>query len=195
MATEIKNSTVKPKSSAPDGSSKGKKDSSAVKKRVESASTKSEVKSKSTSSSSETTTKTTIKVRQKKVYTLHGQKHDPPEQKEPLRVFYESLSKQIPTSEMAEFWLMEHGMLSPESAKRAFEKKQRKQKELRAAAPVKPSKPETKTETSQKQQQASKNGDIKAKKKIVESDDDDDEEEDNDNDDNEFILSHKRRKG
>ncbi|KAG2410574.1 uncharacterized protein HKW66_Vig0012390 [Vigna angularis] len=169
MATEIKNSTVKPKSSAPDGSSKGKKDSSAVKKRVESASTKSElyfffsgeclkVKSKSTSSSSETTTKTTIKVRQKKVYTLHGQKHDPPEQKEPLRVFYESLSKQIPTSEMAEFWLMEHGMLSPESAKRAFEKKQRKQKELRAAAPVKPSKPETKTETSQKQQQASKNG-------------------------------------
>lgn len=43
MATEIKNTTVKPKSSAPDGSSKGKKDSSAVKKRVESASTKSGV--------------------------------------------------------------------------------------------------------------------------------------------------------
>ncbi|WVZ23767.1 hypothetical protein V8G54_002311 [Vigna mungo] len=199
MATEIKNTTVKPKSSAPDGSSKGKRDSSAVKKRVESASTKSEVKSKSTSSSSEPTKKTTIKVREKKVYTLHGQKHDPPEQKEPLRVFYESLSKQIPTSQMAEFWLMEHGLLSPESAKRAFEKKQRKQKELRAATPVKPSKPETKTETSQKQQQASKNGDTKAKKKIVESDDDggddEEEEEDNDNDDNEFILSHKRRKG
>jgi len=43
MATETKKSNVKPKSSAPDGSSKGKKDSSAVKKRVESASTKSQV--------------------------------------------------------------------------------------------------------------------------------------------------------
>ncbi|TKY58296.1 hypothetical protein E2542_SST15354 [Spatholobus suberectus] len=199
MATETKSSTVKLKSSAPDGPSKGKIDSSAVKKKLDSSSklpadskmksvstvTKSEVKSKSTSSSSKTITKTTTKVREKKVYSLAGQKHDPPEQKEPLRVFYESLSKQIPTSEMAEFWLMEHGLLSPERAKRAFEKKQRKQKELRTGTPVKPSKPATKTETSQKQQRASKNGDIKAKKRIVESDDDDDD----------FILSHKRRKG
>ncbi|XP_058728539.1 uncharacterized protein LOC131600391 [Vicia villosa] len=139
--------------------------------------TKSEVKHKATSSSSKSTTKTTTtKVREKKVYNLPGQKHDPPEQKEPLRIFYESLSKQIPTSEMAEFWLMEHGMLSPESAKRAFEKKQRKQKELRIGTPVK-------TETSNKQQ-ASKNGDIKAKKVIV----DNDEEEDD-------FISSKRRKG
>lgn len=78
---------------------------------------------------------------------------------------------------------MEHGMLSPESAKRAFEKKQRKQKELRIGTPVKPSKSATKTETSNKQQ-ASKNGDIKAKKVIVESD----EEEDD-------FISPKRRKG
>ncbi|KAG4963192.1 hypothetical protein AAZX31_14G131400 [Glycine max] len=198
MATETKSSTVKLKSRAPDGSSKGKIDSSAVRKKVESSSklpadskmksvstvTKSEVKSKSTSSSSKTVTQTTTKAREKKVYSLPGQKHDPPEQKEPLRVFYESLSKQIPTSEMAEFWLMEHGLLSPERAKRAFEKKQRKQKQLRTGTPVKSSRqPETKTETSQKQQQTSKNGDIKAKKRIVESDDDDD-----------FILSHKRRK-
>lgn len=28
------------------------------------------------------------------------------QQREPLRIFYESLSKQIPTSEMAEFWLV-----------------------------------------------------------------------------------------
>ncbi|XP_058728543.1 uncharacterized protein LOC131600395 [Vicia villosa] len=139
--------------------------------------TKSEAKHKATSSSSKSTSKTiTTKVREKKVYNLPGQKHDPPEQKEPLRIFYESLSKQIPTSEMAEFWLMEHGMLSPESAKRAFEKKQRKQKELRIGTPVK-------TETSNKQQ-ASKNGDIKAKKVIV----DNDEEEDD-------FISPKRRKG
>jgi len=97
------------------------------------------VKSKSPSSSSRTTTTTkTTRVRQKKVFSLPGQRCDPPEevwlwslhflllfwimsfvlkasfilmftslffwQREPLRIFYESLSKQIPTSEMAEFW-------------------------------------------------------------------------------------------
>ncbi|XP_057442888.1 uncharacterized protein LOC130734467 [Lotus japonicus] len=92
-------------------------------------------------------------------------------QKEPLRIFYESLSKQIPPSEMAEFWLMQHGLLPSERAKKAFDKKQRRQKELRTGTPVK-------TETSQKVQ-ASKNGDIKAKKlKNVESDDNDDDDDD-----------------
>lgn len=174
--------------------------------------TKSEVKSKPTTtmsaSSSKTISKTktktkttTTKVRERKVYSLPGQKHDPPEEKEPLRIFYESLSKQIPTSEMAEFWLMEHGLLSPQKAKKAFEKKQRKQKELRSGTPIKSSsKPPTKTGTSQKQPQRSNNagtsqkpqpksnnGDIKAKRKIdTDSDDDDDDD---------FILSHKRRKG
>ncbi|BAT78344.1 hypothetical protein LR48_Vigan561s001500 [Vigna angularis] len=217
MATEIKSTMMRVKSSTPDVSSKPKIDSLALKKKVISSIkhppvsktkslttvTKSEVKSKpitpssktittssktvtTSSASSKKITKTsTSKVREKKVYSLPGQKHDPPEQKEPLRIFYESLSKQIPTSEMAEFWLMEHGLLSPEKAKKAFERKQRKQKELRTGTPVKISKPPTKTATSQKQQQISKNGDIKAKKRIVnESDDDDDD----------FILSHKRRK-
>lgn len=163
--------------------------------------TKSEVKSKPTTtmsaSSSKTISKTktktkttTTKVRERKVYSLPGQKHDPPEEKEPLRIFYESLSKQIPTSEMAEFWLMEHGLLSPQKAKKAFEKKQRKQKELRTGTPIKSSsKPPTKTGTSQKPQPKSNNGDIKAKRKI-----DTDCHDDDDNDDD-FILSHKRRKG
>ncbi|CAK8568868.1 unnamed protein product [Lathyrus sativus] len=180
--------------------------------------TKYEVKSKPTtmsSSSSKTTTTTkttkrkttTTKVRERKVYNLPGQKHDPPEEKEPLRIFYESLSKQIPTSEMAEFWLMEHGLLSLERAKKAFDKKQRKQKELRTGTPAKSSsKPPTKTGTSQKPQQRpnntgtsekrpnntgtlqkpqqkSNNGDTKAKRKI---------ESDSDDDDDDFILSHKR---
>ncbi|KAG5048575.1 hypothetical protein GmHk_04G009832 [Glycine max] len=207
MATYSKSTMVKGvKSIAQDVSSKPKIDSLALKKKlntsikhppdsklkfVTTTVTKSEVKSKpvtTSSASSKTITKTTTtktKVREKKVYSLPGQKHDPPEQKEPLRIFYESLSKQIPTSEMAEFWLMEHGLLSPEKAKKAFEKRQRKQKELRTGTPVKLSKPPTKTATSQKQQQVSKNGDIKTKKRIVnESDDDDDD----------FILSHKRRK-
>jgi hypothetical protein len=95
---------------------------------------------------------------------------------------------------------MEHGLLSPQKAKKAFEKKQRKQKEIRNGTPAKSSpKPPIKTETSQKQQprpnnagtsqkpqQRSNNGDIKAKRKI---------DTDSDDDDDDFILSHKRRKG
>ncbi|MED6159632.1 hypothetical protein PIB30_043993 [Stylosanthes scabra] len=203
MAAETKSASVKLKGVSQDGPSKPKPtDSLALKKKIDGSIrsppdskmksvttvTKSEVKSKSApSSSSKTVTKTkTTRVREKKVYNLPGQKHDPPEQKEPLRIFYESLSKQIPTSEMAEFWLMEHGLLSPDRAKKAFEKKQRKQKEQRTGTSVKPSKPPSRTETSQKQQQPpSRNGDIKAKKRIVDESDDDDD----------FVLSHKRRKG
>ncbi|KAM7257208.1 hypothetical protein ACFE04_012949 [Oxalis oulophora] len=148
-----------------------------------------EVKTKTTPSSSKTVVKTATKVRQKKVYTLPGQKHDPPEEREPLRIFYESLSKQIPTSEMAHFWLMEHGLLPADKAKRAFERKQAKQKQIRMGTPVKPQKSYSKPESSHKpvavKQQPSKNGETKAVKRIKnESDDDDD-----------FILSHKRRKG
>ncbi|KAE9609142.1 hypothetical protein Lal_00020078 [Lupinus albus] len=186
MATD----TLKLNSCAQDGSSNPMFDSLALKKKIDNSIiksvtttvTKSEVKPKPSAAAAASITvskTTTTKVRERKVYSLPGQKHDPPEQKEPLRIFYESLSKQIPTSEMAEFWLMEHGLLSPEKAKKAFEKKQRKQKEIRTGIPVK-------TETSsQKQQQASKNGDIKAKKRIVNESDDEDED---------FILSHKRRK-
>ncbi|XP_024445413.1 uncharacterized protein LOC7476703 isoform X2 [Populus trichocarpa] len=205
MATESKQSVVKvkPSSSNFDGS-KGKIESSMKAKKIESSNkqqqqsvvdskdksisvvTKTEVKSKSAPSSSKTTTTTTTtRVRQKKVYSLPGQRYDPPEEREPLRIFYESLSKQIPTSEMAEFWMMEHGLLSPERAKKAHEKKQRKQKMQRFGTPIKSTKPSTsKPESSQKQQQSSKNGDLKAKRKIS-----------NDSDDDDFILSSKRRKG
>ncbi|CAJ2674699.1 uncharacterized protein LOC123893372 [Trifolium pratense] len=182
MATETKNSVVKPKSNDPNGSSKGKVDPLVVKKKLANSSKlPSDSKMKSVTKSEVKLTKnTTTKVREKKAYSLPGQKHDPPEERDPLRIFYESLSKQIPTSEMAEFWLMEHGMLSPERAKKAFEKKQRKQKELRIGAPLKPS---TTTETSNKQK-ASKNGDKKAKKIIVESDEDVDD----------LVVSPKRKK-
>ncbi|PIN10535.1 hypothetical protein CDL12_16862 [Handroanthus impetiginosus] len=143
---------------------------------------------KKTSSQSKSVTKAVTKTREKKVYSLPGQKYDVPEQREPLRLFYESLSKQIPSSEMAEFWLMEHGLLSPERAKKAHEKKQRKQKQLRMGTPVKSSPPPvlSKPESSRETQPVPKNGDVKAKKRIVnESSDDDDD----------FVLSHKRRKG
>ncbi|KAK3019908.1 hypothetical protein RJ639_004003 [Escallonia herrerae] len=125
MATESKSSVAKAKpSSNQDGSSsKAKVDSSVNKKKPTGGPTKqpvdvknkttattvakTEVKAKTTSGMSKTTTtkKTTaVKTREKKVYTLPGQKFDVPEEREPLRMFYESLSKQIPSSEMAEFW-------------------------------------------------------------------------------------------
>ncbi|KAL0323815.1 UNVERIFIED_CONTAM: hypothetical protein Scaly_2348600 [Sesamum calycinum] len=142
---------------------------------------------KKTSSQSKADTKTVPKTREKKVYSLPGQKYDVPEEREPLRLFYESLSKQIPSSEMAEFWLMEHGLLSPEKAKKAYEKKQRKQKQLRTGTPIKSPPPSTSSrpESSRKPQPVPKNGEPKAKKRITNDSDDDDD----------FVLSHKRRKG
>ncbi|MQM02468.1 hypothetical protein Taro_035242 [Colocasia esculenta] len=135
--------------------------------------------SSSTKTVTKTTTKTTVRVRsEKKVYTLPGQKYDPPEEREPLRIFYESLSKQIPSSEMAEFWMMEHGLLSPEKAKRAYEKKQRQ----KTGTPIKSTKPDR--PESSRSSQALKSGDIKAKKRVNYSDDDDD-----------FIVKHKKAKG
>jgi hypothetical protein len=73
----------------------------------------------------------------KKVYSLTGQKHDPPEERDPLRIFYQSLYEQIPTSEMATIWMMEHGLLPPEKAKKAYERKQRKQQQQKTGTPVK----------------------------------------------------------
>ncbi|XP_020572173.1 DNA topoisomerase 1-like [Phalaenopsis equestris] len=39
--------------------------------------------------------------KEKKAYELPGQKHDPPELRDPLRIFYETLYEKVPTSEMA----------------------------------------------------------------------------------------------
>ncbi|CAL9039631.1 unnamed protein product [Musa banksii] len=137
-------------------------------------------------SSTKTVTKTinkTVKGRAaKKVYSLPGQKYDPPEEREPLRIFYESLSGQIPSSEMAEIWMMEHGLLSPERAKKAYERKQRRQQQQRLGTPIKSNKQER--PESSKKPQVSKNGDVKAKKRVNHSDDDDDD----------FIVKSKKAK-
>ncbi|CAA6671626.1 unnamed protein product [Spirodela intermedia] len=132
--------------------------------------------SSSTKTIVKTTSKTTaVRARaEKKVFSLPGQKYDPPEEREPLRIFYESLSKQIPSSEMAEFWMMEHGMLSADRAKRAYEKKQRRQQQLRTGTPIKS--PKLERPESSKKPPVPKNGDIKAKKRVNYSDDDDDDE-------------------
>ncbi|KAL5232479.1 hypothetical protein ABZP36_031255 [Zizania latifolia] len=104
-------------------------------------------------------------------------------QREPLRIFYESLSKQIPSSEMAEFWLMEHGLLSPERAKKAYERKQKRQQQIRSGTPIKPSLKKDKPESSKKSS-AYNSADSKAKKRADHSDDDDD-----------FIVKMKRSRG
>ncbi|KAE8770291.1 hypothetical protein D1007_57983 [Hordeum vulgare] len=75
----------------------------------------------------------------KKVFSLTGQKFETPEEREPLRIFYESLSKQIPSSEMAQFWLMEHGLLSPERAKQAYDRKLKRQQQIKSGTPIKAS--------------------------------------------------------
>lgn len=69
--------------------------------------------------------------------------------------------------------MMEHGMLSPDRAKRAYEKKQRRQQQLRTGTPIKS--PKLERPESSKKPPAPKNGDIKAKKRVNYSDDDDDE--------------------
>ncbi|CAH1429338.1 unnamed protein product [Lactuca virosa] len=204
----IKNKVVSGSSTKPSIDSKHKFSSTTTTTTTSNVS-KIEAKGKSILSSSKTKTTTkTVKSREKKVYSLPGQKYDVPEEREPLRIFYESLSKQIPSSEMAEFWMMEHGMLSPERAKKAYEKKQRRQKEIRMGTPVKsqppppPSRPDTSKkpqpfsppnrggESSKKPlpppQPVSKNGDAKANKRIL---------DDSSEDDDDFVLSHKRRKG
>ncbi|KAG6517681.1 hypothetical protein ZIOFF_021078 [Zingiber officinale] len=135
------------------------------------------------SNASKTVTKTKIRAKTvKKVYSLPGQKHDPPEEREPLRIFYESLSKQIPSSEMAQFWMMEHGLLSPERARKTYDKKLKRLSQQRLGTPVKPK--QDKAESSKKPPPQSKNGNAKAKKQ-ADSDDDDDG-------DNDFIVKPKK---
>ncbi|VFQ73213.1 unnamed protein product [Cuscuta campestris] len=214
MATETKSSVVRLKPSY--GGDASASSSSVIKKRsVEiappklsaeakgKAIAKTEVNAKTTSNSSKAVTKTVTRTRQKKDYSLPGQKFDVPEEREPLRLFYESLSKQIPSSQMAEFWLMEHGLLSPERAKRAFEKKHRKQKQVKTGTPTKPpprpvtpAKPPSRplpVASSKKPQQAQKNGETNANnnKRVKSEKDEDDDDDDDDN----VILSQRRRKG
>ncbi|KAL9230335.1 hypothetical protein vseg_005699 [Gypsophila vaccaria] len=142
------------------------------KKKIETFTKSKSIQPKHAKSEEKTMAPTTpVKKRERKVYSLPGQKHDPPEEREPLRIFYESLSKQIPTSEMAEFWLMEHGMLSPEKARKALEKKLRKQKQIRTGTPIKAMPPSRKPESSNRQNISSKNVDSKAKRKIINDDD------------------------
>ncbi|KAF8022688.1 hypothetical protein BT93_F0262 [Corymbia citriodora subsp. variegata] len=59
------------------------------------------------------------------------------DKRDPLRIFYESLYKQIPRSEMAQFWMMESGLLPKDEAKKVFDKKQRKSQAQKLSSPAK----------------------------------------------------------
>eukprot|EP00240_Pyramimonas_obovata_P006998 CAMPEP_0118929846 /NCGR_PEP_ID=MMETSP1169-20130426/6726_1 /TAXON_ID=36882 /ORGANISM="Pyramimonas obovata, Strain CCMP722" /LENGTH=180 /DNA_ID=CAMNT_0006872107 /DNA_START=130 /DNA_END=672 /DNA_ORIENTATION=- len=117
----------------------------AVKKVVKKETTPGSAKSKSKASTP--TSKTTVKKetgkatttpsepKVKKTYELPGQKRDPPDENDSQRKFYVSLREQKPSSEMAEVWCMEHGLLSAEEAKKAFDAmNKRKNKAVAKAA-------------------------------------------------------------
>ncbi|XP_073051511.1 uncharacterized protein [Primulina eburnea] len=63
------------------------------------------------------------KKREKKVIDLPGQKRDPLEERDPFRIFYETLYKQVPTSDMASTWMMESGFTSKGGGKEVFREK------------------------------------------------------------------------
>ncbi|GLJ26390.1 hypothetical protein SUGI_0508760 [Cryptomeria japonica] len=110
-----------------------------IKDKSKSGSVNSKVKKEAQSPEKGHTSDDKSEKKQRKLYDLPGQKRDPPPERDPLRIFYETLYEQIPTSEMAEFWMMEHGLLTPEKAKKTFEKKQKKHLQLKPGSPVKPS--------------------------------------------------------
>lgn len=76
---------------------------------------------------------------EKKVYDLPGQKRDPPEERDPSRIFYESLYEQRPDSEMAKLWMMECGLLPVDEAKKVFEQKHKNQaqRKIIMSSPIK----------------------------------------------------------
>ncbi|CAK9874324.1 unnamed protein product [Sphagnum jensenii] len=132
-----------------------------------------------------TTTNTTTKTvkeekREKKVFTLPGQKHEPPEERDALRIFYETLHDQIPSSEMAEVWMMEHGLLPLAEAKEVLERKQKRAQYQKNGTPVKSSTPLRHSNGSVEKRAMTSNGKSKTavppkgKKKRDESDSDDD---------------------
>ncbi|KAL0323192.1 UNVERIFIED_CONTAM: hypothetical protein Sangu_1938500 [Sesamum angustifolium] len=78
-----------------------------------------------------------VKKRERKVFDLPGQKRDRPEERDPLRIFYETLYKQVPASEMAAIWMMESGLLPKEEAKKIFDRKQKKAQQQKLSSPMK----------------------------------------------------------
>ncbi|KAI0500821.1 hypothetical protein KFK09_019038 [Dendrobium nobile] len=116
--------------------------------------------------------------KEKKVFELPGQKHDPPEIRDPLRIFYETLYDKVPTSEMASIWLMERGLLSLEEAQKVYAKKLKKNHNQKFSSPAKVTTPVKKSSTVlvEKKVKVTSKASVKTtKKKVIDSEDDDED--------------------
>ncbi|KAF8406564.1 hypothetical protein HHK36_008652 [Tetracentron sinense] len=109
------------------------------------------------------------KKKERKVFDLPGQKRDPPEERDPLRVFYETLYQQVPASEMAAFWMMESGLLSKEEAKKIYEKKLKRSQQQKLNSPIKTITTVKRTKQSVTVKRKTTSPASSAKKKITES--------------------------
>ncbi|XP_062210584.1 uncharacterized protein LOC133912052 isoform X2 [Phragmites australis] len=121
--------------------------------------------------------------KERKVYELPGQKHDPPAERDSLRIFYESLYEQVPTSDMAATWLMEWGLLPLDVARKVFEKKQGQKvkspvkiitAKRKPASPAKKTPPSSAKKTCSAANNAGKTSQKKRKASSDTEDDDDD---------------------
>ncbi|WOL18066.1 muscle M-line assembly protein unc-89-like [Canna indica] len=53
---------------------------------------------------------------------LPGQKHDTPHERDPFRIFLETLYQRNPDNDMAASWMLEWGLLSSDEAKKVYDK-------------------------------------------------------------------------
>lgn len=112
------------------------------------------------------TTKKKVVRKPKKVFELPGQRKDIPHELDGGRIFYESLRKQIPTSKMAEEYLLKHGLLPLEEAQKIVDKmeeaKQNKSGSAKKKSGSTRSSPKkarkTNTNTSKRKSKSSKKG-------------------------------------
>jgi len=116
---------------------------------------------------------------ERKEYPLVGQKRDTPDESDSLRKFYVSLRAQKPESEMAEMWLMEHGLLPEEEQKQAHKKMLHRKGKTVTTASVKRERPASSKPSagSAKKKPKTEPSDAKRAKKAVAVDDDDSDDD------------------
>lgn len=82
-----------------------------------------------------------VKEKERKSFNLPGQRHEPPEERDGLRIFYESLYRQRPESEMAQIWMMEHGMLEHDEAQQVLDRMRQKKTQFGGGMKLLPTPP------------------------------------------------------
>ncbi|XP_042373848.1 nucleolar protein 58-like [Zingiber officinale] len=122
------------------------------------------------------------KVKGRKVYDLPGQKHDQPEERDPLRIFYESLYNQVPGSEMAALWMMEWGLLPLDEAKKVYDNKLKKNQQQKLRSPIKAASVEMRQNGAKKLQKTVQKTEMKVSRQRKARDSQDE-------DDDDFVLS------